>query len=68
MSKYFTNLVENKTRVQLRLDMGYTIMGHILDVSVLGIVFHIEKSNHQDYEIGKNTFISASADCSFTEI
>lgn len=67
MSKYFADLIRNKTEVRLRVDMGYTIVGNIIDVSDLGIVFYILESNHEDYEVGKNTFISASSDCSFTE-
>ena len=68
MSKYFDNLIKTKKTVQLRVDMGYLITGYIIDVSSLGIVFHILRSEHEDYEAGKDTFISASVDCSFTVI
>jgi hypothetical protein len=48
--------------------MGYNITVYIVDVSQLGIVFHITESNHGDYPINKNVFISAATDCSFTEV
>jgi hypothetical protein len=65
---YFNNLIKNKTLVRLRVDMGYKIIAYIIDVSQLGIVFHIIESDHEDYPLNKNTFISASADCSFTVV
>lgn len=65
---YFENLIKNKTQVRLRVDMGYEILGSIIHVNNLGIVFNITSSNHEDYPINKNVFISASVDCSFTEI
>lgn len=68
MSKYFEKLIKTKKTVLLRADMGYLVTGYIVDVSSLGIVFHILKSHHADYEEGKDTFISASMDCSFTVI
>jgi hypothetical protein len=48
--------------------MGYRISAFIVHVSQLGIVFHITESNHEDYQVGKNVFVSASVDCSFTEM
>ena len=65
---YFNNLIQTKTHVRLRVDMGYNITAYIVDVSQLGIVFHITESNHGDYPTNKNVFISAATDCSFTEV
>jgi hypothetical protein len=65
---YFNNLIKTKTLVRLRVDMGYKIIAYIIDVSQLGIVFHITVSDHEDYPLNKNIFISASVDCSFTVV
>ena len=65
---YLNNLIQTKTLVRLRVDMGYKIIAYIIDVSQLGIVFYITESDHEDYPLNKHTFISASVDCSFTVV
>jgi hypothetical protein len=65
---YIENLIKTKTPVRLRVDMGYVIEAFIIEANTLGIVFHIMHSNHEDYYVGKNIFISASSDCSFMEL